>query len=455
MSPLLRSSFARPRVRFGGLLGLLGLLLPACGSSDSSSDKGAASADPDAKAIEKDEPAEPTLDEVAAAHPVGKTDGCDAAALEAAAKTLHEQPAKAQAKLAATAITEACGGALDDAQKAWFKHLDRSERPFIPDLIAKIDTLATQSCPSLVDVRKKFGASAPDELAVATFNACGYEEHGVVEADRVTAFSGADPVAHSFFEWLTERGAPGLTAAQLVRGLLTFETHYGNPAVLGADGSLGKAKAVDPIPSCPIVRVSPRSIDLEHEKLVMVGEGMIDPSAVRGHLVGVLYDRLSSHPLKAEEDSTLCLAIDPSLTFEVVIDVMYTAGRTGYRHYGFIVESEDPARPFGSLGVDPPFFPRIGEPAKDAPFGPGVRVTPEGFSMELASEGFGPKRYEAIGSGLDYAALGTKLGEIHEEVPDATIVTFAVDEKLPVAALLKTLEAGIGAKFRPTIEAGT
>ncbi|MEM7152372.1 MAG: hypothetical protein AAF799_05985 [Myxococcota bacterium] len=423
-------------------------LAMGCGSS---SDKGG-DKDEKAEGGAKGEKAGPkTPDQIAAAYPVGSTAGCDAKALEAATGTLKDVPADGLAKAAGAAITAACGEALSDEQKRFLRLVEQNLRPFTDGVEKETDAIAAEACPSLAKLRADNAKVAPLDAAQAIFDGCGFAEYGVLSKDDVTAYYGADPWANSFFPWLAERGVAGPVAASVVRGLLTFQTHTAGAASMGSEGRLPTVAKAGAIPVCPIVRVSTRSIDLDWKKLVMIGpEKEIDPSALRGHLVGPLYKELE--PLRpADGDETpLCIAADATMPFSTVVDLMYTGARLNFRHFAWVVATEDKPHGFGAVPADPPSFAR---PGQEAPFGPGLRLSTSAISMELASEGY-EKKYEAIGTGLDYDALAKKLGRMKLEVPDASIVTIRADGEVPVSVLAKTLAVGAEAGFQPVVEAG-
>ena len=445
---MLRAMAARARIStvLVTTAAALALAMGCGGGSDKEGDKDKAKAEGGAK---DGEAGPKTPEQIAAAYPVGSTEGCDAKALEVAAKALKDVPVASRAKAAGAAITAACGGALGDEQTKFLRLIEQNLRPFSEELVTKLDAVAADICPSLAKLRTDKAKAAPLDAAQAIFEGCELAKYGVLGKDDVTAVYGADPRAHSFFPWLAERGVSGPVAADVVRGLLMYEAYTGGVVGLGTDGPLPTVAKAGPIPVCPMVLVSTRSLDLGMLKLVLVGpDKELDPSAVRGHLVGPLYDKLE--PLRPAEgdDTPVCIAAADSIPFSTLTHVMYTAGRSGFRHFALVAGTEERPHAVGAIPVDPPSFAR---PGQEAPFGPGMRLSPDAISMELASEGY-EKKYEAVGTGLDYDALAQKLGRMKLEVPDATIATFEVDDAVPASVLAKVTAVASEAGFKPVLK---
>lgn len=105
--------------------------------------------------------------------------------------------------------------------------------------------------------------------------------------------------------------------------------------------------ADSPIQDGVPVYISPRDITFGDKKVVQLNdEGDIDQAAVKGHLIGPLYDVMAEEADKAKQmaeargtewPGRVIMVGDERLKFSTLVDVMYTAGRAEFREYAFCV----------------------------------------------------------------------------------------------------------------------
>jgi biopolymer transport protein ExbD len=104
------------------------------------------------------------------------------------------------------------------------------------------------------------------------------------------------------------------------------------------------SNADSPIQEGVPVYVSTRDITFEGKKVVQLHDGELDEAAVKQHLIGPLYDAMAEEADKGKQmaeargtewEGRVILIGDQQLRFNVLVDVMYTAGRAEFRQYAF------------------------------------------------------------------------------------------------------------------------
>ncbi len=94
------------------------------------------------------------------------------------------------------------------------------------------------------------------------------------------------------------------------------------------------------------------SFDGTHTDLELSAvQGQVTPDQVTNHLIGPLYDTLDAGPSPA--DTPIVLFVEPGMRWTNIVDVLYTAGRAGYRSYAFAVRVGGKVR---AMQVGPPRF---------------------------------------------------------------------------------------------------
>jgi biopolymer transport protein ExbD len=106
------------------------------------------------------------------------------------------------------------------------------------------------------------------------------------------------------------------------------------------------SRADSPIQEGVPVYVSTRDITFGTKKVVQLRDGELDEAAVKQHLIGPLYDAMAEEADKAKQmaeaqgtewEGRVILIGDQALKFNVLVDVMYTAGRAEFREYAFCI----------------------------------------------------------------------------------------------------------------------
>jgi hypothetical protein len=129
-----------------------------------------------------------------------------------------------------------------------------------------------------------------------------------------------------------------------------LKTYGSDPVVITptAGQKIPLSTSDSPIQDGIPIYVSDRAISFNDKKIVQIDEtGAIDPAALQNHLIGPLYDLLAEEADKGKQVSAskgeeewagrIILVGDDNLKFNVLVDVMYTAGRAEYREYAFCV----------------------------------------------------------------------------------------------------------------------
>ncbi|MBL4684436.1 MAG: biopolymer transporter ExbD [Nannocystaceae bacterium] len=96
------------------------------------------------------------------------------------------------------------------------------------------------------------------------------------------------------------------------------------------------------------VYISSRAITFNNKKLVTLDDdGNVDPAALKGHLIGPLFDAMAEEADKAKAmkaaqgeepwNGRLILVGDQRLKFSTLVNVMFTAGRAEFTEFAFCV----------------------------------------------------------------------------------------------------------------------
>ncbi len=131
-----------------------------------------------------------------------------------------------------------------------------------------------------------------------------------------------------------------------------LKTYGSDPVVITptAGQKIPLSNADSPIQDGVPVYVSTRDITFGDKKVVQLIDGELDEAAVKQHLIGPLYDAMAEEADKGKQmaevrgtewEGRVILVGDSALTFSVLVDVMYTAGRAEYRQYAFCIIQSD------------------------------------------------------------------------------------------------------------------
>lgn len=179
----------------------------------------------------------------------------------------------------------------------------------------------------------------------------------------------------------------------------------------------------------PALYVGPATLRFESMELARIDGGAIEASQKRGHLVLPLRDHLSewvTRDTTQSDTKRVAVHADGSTPFGELVDVLYTAGKSGFRVYEFVAIGSSGKR--GSIQLAPPLFPDA--PEKRTPLR--VTIVAEGF--QLADGEILPRRDGTY----DFAGLG-RLATTHrqEHASVRAVVSAARDARHDV--LVQTL----------------
>lgn len=94
------------------------------------------------------------------------------------------------------------------------------------------------------------------------------------------------------------------------------------------------------------IYVSSRDLVFNEKKLVKLTEGELDPNSVKEHLIESLFSALEEEATRAQEISSnlgeewegrVIIIGDEDLKFTSLVDVMFTAGRAGFKQFSFCI----------------------------------------------------------------------------------------------------------------------
>lgn len=179
----------------------------------------------------------------------------------------------------------------------------------------------------------------------------------------------------------------------------------------------------------PALYVGPATLRFESMELARIDGGAIEASQKRGHLVLPLRDHLSewvTRDTTQSDTKRVAVHADGSTPFGELVDVLYTAGKSGFRVYEFVAIGSSGKR--GSIQLAPPLSPDA--PEKRTPLR--VTIVAEGF--QLADGEILPRRDGTY----DFAGLG-RLATAHrqEHASVRAVVSAARDARHDV--LVQTL----------------
>ena len=110
---------------------------------------------------------------------------------------------------------------------------------------------------------------------------------------------------------------------------------------------------------------------------LVAASGLAPEAARQGHLISLLHARFAED---GHFDLPVVIAVDDGIPFEAVVDVMYTAGRAGFRSYLLAVDIDGELR---GLSLSPPTVAL--DASGEAPKSVRVRWVGAGFHLETTS----------------------------------------------------------------------
>ncbi|MEE9383414.1 MAG: hypothetical protein V3V08_08365 [Nannocystaceae bacterium] len=226
------------------------------------------------------------------------------------------------------------------------------------------DELNQLSCPAGVDKLGESLANAPvKERDLAAFQACDYARYGVVtEAEVIEA---------GFPSWATW----GIHALMLKDGLSADEARGISQALYARERHLQATILFGDLQRFPVAEglvladgltfsLTSSELIFGNIKVVQLNDGVLDSSAVNKHLIASLYDELLPEVAKMKAtagtsesawEGRAVLAMDATIPFGTLVDLLYTAGRAEFQHYSIVVATNN-GIDVRQIPVEPPRF---------------------------------------------------------------------------------------------------
>lgn len=212
-------------------------------------------------------------------------------------------------------------------------------------------------------------------------------------------------------------------------------------------GSLGA-------PRDPQVIVSMAAIEFEGRRLAPVDRGYVAPNSLSNHLVGALHEALieSAGPSRDRgEVAWIRITADRRITYEALIDVLYTTGYAGWSHFALSVG--DPDSGAARLVVPPRFAAGNAVPPPEPPpvrlklyvAADGIFVRAPAISKEIVA--LPASRPQASLDDLDrwdWQALMDVARVEHDQLPESKTVIVSADPDVPVGAVMQALDTTLG-----------
>lgn len=243
--------------------------------------------------------------------------------------------------------------------------------------------------------------------------------------------------------------APGLVASNDAAAQNHEFSAGGTAITLPATGM-----PLAPVPAAPIVHVSTTAIELGEHMIAPINAGKIESPHVERHLIGVLFDQLAEIADKEKTiaerqgeqwDARLVVAVDADVSFDAIVDILYTSGRAEFRAYDFAALTDT-----DEVGVVPLSPPRLGAAAFGAPGAPEapkllVALDSGGYGVVTSSPDASPGRIGVRAAkghdAWDYGAL-TEHARAHvARHPTATMARVQPEGDTPMGVVIRTFAA--------------
>ncbi len=419
-------------------------LLPACKDADKS-DGGDKAAAPSPAAADDE-----------GGSPIKLSDKCDATKLTALTGALAAAKPEAGPELVAKQLGDACE--LPSVFASFFAlsaPTDPDARGLGPIGNAPKETheALTAICPGAAVVKKQLASQPGDERQGFLYDKCDFKRFGLVERDTWLRGDPSSPVPFIAYDWFIQQGIAEADAKALATAMLLRDRRR-----WGIDGQKlpTVAHALAPIPKGTIVYVTTDHITVNDKKTVMIKDGKVDPAALQGHLIGPLFDVLAEEADKdkqmAEATSTdwvgtIVLVADASIEQNMLIDVMYSAGRAEFSRYAMVGQTAP--YEYGALITEPPKYSAKDEPDKTPDFV--VHVAADGFHVRASDTKEEKTHVPMTAEGEpDFAALTAAAEKFNKDNADTKVARVFADATITFGVVAQTLATLNGADCHTT-----
>lgn len=215
-----------------------------------------------------------------------------------------------------------------------------------------------RQCPDYSRIMEDVAVRPGHERIPTIFAGCKFAELGVFTlAELATNYGDSGGLhGHALYLWLVDDGAPRDVARALVR-----------PIVAGADyalevGTRARLPTVAQAPAVglpgPVLYASRGAVTFDARQLVLLAGGRVAAADQRDGLVGAVFDALAEETDKRnaiaersgrKEVFELGIAGDPTLPWETMGKLVWTAGRAGAQELDVYVLVPEPMRPVATL----------------------------------------------------------------------------------------------------------
>jgi biopolymer transport protein ExbD len=154
-------------------------------------------------------------------------------------------------------------------------------------------------------------------------------------------------------------------------------------------------------------------------------------------------------PARAGEHKALAVAFDASIPYRIVVEVLFTAGQSGYDSYYLLART---AAGFGAIVIRPPRIGRLPQPPPPA-LNLAVFIVSDGIAVKTSSGNVGPGCTGALGPGLavprgawghDFAGLRACAASVRAQSPafaTETQATLTANPNVPFGEIVAAMDA--------------
>lgn len=266
-------------------------------------------------------------------------------------------------------------------------------------------------CPGAAVIKKQLASEPGDKRQGILYDKCDFKRFGLIERDAWLRGDPSSPVPFFAYDWFTQQGIADADAKTLATAMILRDRKHWE---IDDQQLVTVANPLAPVPQGPAVYVTTEHITVNARKVAMVKDGKLDPSVMQGHLIGPLFDALAEEADKAKQmakaastewASTLVVVADKRINQDLLIDVMYSAGRAEFSRHAFVAQTAPYEQ--GVLIVEAPRVSAKPEAALPVEFV--VHAAADGFHVQASNAKKEDKTHIPMGADgkPDFAALTT------------------------------------------------
>ncbi len=375
--------------------------------------------------------------------------GCDQRALAQLAEELDAAAPERRVALVSAGLRSACAELLPETTRHALAEVASPGQVRAAQFGAVDEAFAAARrsvCPDGEALARALTGLTSKDHATAAYDACNLERYGVLERRELEPLSGVGWFTWTTHELLSSAGTPLEIARPIARAMLLFEQTQMGPVLIQTLADQVRAKVQgSPIPEGLLVSGSRSRLEFAGRLIAPLADGRLRADDVQHHLIPSLHEALREELDNIEaisgvdEDQLnqlLLLDLDAQTPFATVVDVLFTAGRAGFRRFAFIVEPSYPVKQ--ALYVEPP---------SDARPGPRLTVLIAADRLIVLDSSRTdqprelPKREPEA---WDLAGLGELAEAFVAEHSTTTTAVVSAEREIPLAVLLEIYAVLLG-----------